>query len=281
MSFSVRSLATWLTLCGFAMTLAGFTTFGVLADDPKPNKSGKPAKSPDKKSADRGSADRGDVPVKEAAALEFARRHHPELAALLEQLKTNVPKEYQAAIADLDRSRQRLEKSREKTPEQYDLELAEWKVNSRIRLLVARLTMGADETLKDELFAAVKERHDIRTQLLAAEQQRLQQRLEKVHDQLAEQRSRSDELIERELAGLLSSTSTTPPKPGRSATASKTTAPKESVVAKPAPTKNPTKSPKPGGDEKSPSKSEDKPKSKPPIKPPIKPTDAPKSNDKP
>lgn len=271
-----RSLMAWLILCMCALACEGVATFGVRADDSKPNKSGKPTKPTDPKpkstSQDR---DKEEVSTRESAALEFARRHHPELAALLEQLKTNVPKEYEAAITDLDRSRQRLERSHEKTPEQYDLELADWKINSRIRLLVARLTMGADEAFKDELRAAVKERREIRTQRLSAEQQRLKQRLEKVTEQLAQQHSVGDEQIERELTSLLNSTSTSSSKATRSSTASKVT--KEGAVEKPSPSRAATKSPKPGSGDKSPSKAEDKTKSKPTAKP----TDAPKSGGKP
>ncbi len=276
MRSSQRSLRAWLILCMCALAWEGVATFGVRADDSKPNKSGKPTKPTDPKpkstSQDR---DKEDVSTRESAAVEFARRHHPELAALLEQLKTSVPQEYQAAIADLDRSRQRLERSHERTPEQYDLELADWKVNSRIRLLVARLTMGADDSLKEELRAAVKERHEIRTQRLAAEQQRLRQRLEKITEQLAQQDTVGDEQIERELTSLLNSTSATSSKATRNAAASKET--KGSGDEKPSPSRAATKSPKAGSGEKSPSKPEDKTRSKPTARP----KDAPKSGGKP
>lgn len=141
-------------------------------------------------------------PAAEAAALDFAREHHPELASLLDQLQSSAPKEYQAAIADLSRTRERLERSREKTPERYALELAEWKVNSRIRLLAARMAMGGDTSLEAELKAAVRERFDLRLQLQAEERERLSKRLERLDEQIAEQRRKADELIERDFATL-------------------------------------------------------------------------------
>jgi len=136
----------------------------------------------------------------ETAAVEFARTHHPELASLLEQLKKSAPKEYQAAITDLDRSRERLERNRTRIPERYELELAEWKVNSRIRLLVAKMSMSGDAPLDAELLAALRERVDIRLELLKDERERTAKRLERLDEQIAEQKSRADDVVERELA---------------------------------------------------------------------------------
>lgn len=138
----------------------------------------------------------------EAAAMEFAKTHHPELASLLEQLKTNAPSEYRSAMIELDKARERLEKSREKTPDRADLELAEWKVNSRIRLLAARMTMGGEPSLEADLKAALRERIDLRAQLLADERDRLRRRLEKLDETIAEQKRRADDQVEKEFAGL-------------------------------------------------------------------------------
>ena len=154
----------------------------------------------------------------EAAATEFARTHHPELASLLETLKTNAPSEYRSAILDLDKAREKLEKSREKTPERAAIELAEWKVNSRIRLLVARMSMGGDTTLEADLKAALHERADLRVQLLADERDRLRRRLEKLDETIAEQQRRAPDQIEKELAGLKRSTmppAVSPKKPAK------------------------------------------------------------------
>lgn len=138
----------------------------------------------------------------EAAAMEFARTNHPELASLLEQLKTNAPSEYRSAMIELDKTRERLEKSREKTPERADLELAEWKVNSRIRLLSARMAMGAEPSLESDLKAALRERVELRVQLLNDERARLRRRLEKLDETIAEQERRAQDQIDKEFAGL-------------------------------------------------------------------------------
>lgn len=139
------------------------------------------------------------------AALAFAKEHHPELADLLEQLRKNAPKEYAAAISDLDRSRQRIERNKSSS-ERYRLELDEWKMNSRIRLLVARLAMGQDATIESELRSSIEQRNKIRIELLQEERTRLKQRIEKIDDQIAQQKSRAADQVEKELATLVKST---------------------------------------------------------------------------
>ncbi|MBI1346518.1 hypothetical protein GC163_09535 [bacterium] len=142
------------------------------------------------------------------SAVAFAREHHPELADLLEQLRKNAPKEFAAAISDLDKSRQRIARNKESS-ERYRLELEEWKLNSRIRLLVARLAMGQDSAIEDELRTAIEQRTQLRLELLEEERARLQQRIEKLNEQIAQQKQRSIEQVDKELAALLKSTTTT------------------------------------------------------------------------
>lgn len=156
----------------------------------------------------------------EAAAMEFARTHHPELANLLEQLKANAPSEYRSAILDIDKARERLEKSREKTPERAAIELAEWKVNSRIRLLVARMSMGGDSSLEADLKSALRERADLRVQLLTDERDRLRRRLEKLDDTIADHQRRAADQVEKEFVGLKrNATAAEAPKPAKPADA--------------------------------------------------------------
>ncbi len=163
----------------------------------------------------------------EVAVLEFARSHHAELAGLLESLKNNAPNEYQSAIIDLDRTRERLERSRKSNPERYELELAEWKASSRIRLLAARLAMGGDTTLEAELKVALRERYDLRIQLLQEERLRLQKKVTKLEESIAEQERRRADLLEKEFttlqkgAGLAADRKPRPAKPGEAPSANK------------------------------------------------------------
>ena len=76
----------------------------------------------------------------EEEAVAFVREHHPQLVFVLEQLRTQSPGEFAKAVRELERSRTRLERIRENRPNAYEDELAWWSVNSRVRLMAARLT---------------------------------------------------------------------------------------------------------------------------------------------
>lgn len=142
------------------------------------------------------------APEREAAALQFARENHPELAALLDGLKKNAPREYQAALVDLDRTVERIAKTREKSADRYQVELAEWKITSRIRLLAARLSMSDDPTVAAELRAALRERLELRLTAQQAEHDRLQVRVKRLEQQIEEMSSQADAMIEKQFVDL-------------------------------------------------------------------------------
>ena len=141
-------------------------------------------------------------PEREAAAILFARENHPELAALLDGLKKNAPREYQAALVDLDRAVERIGKLKDKSPDRHQVELAEWKITSRIRLLAARLTMSEDPTVEAELRAALRERLELRLGAQRAERDRLQVRVTRLDQQIEEMSSRADATIEMQFVEL-------------------------------------------------------------------------------
>lgn len=133
----------------------------------------------------------GFTPAREAAALTFVRTHHPELAALLEQLKLNNFSDYQAAIRDLFRTSERLAHAQEHRPERYELELQEWKLSSRIQLLAARLTMGKSQAVEDELRSLLSEHSAVRLELLTIERSRVTGRLAELDAKIEAARSES------------------------------------------------------------------------------------------
>jgi len=141
-------------------------------------------------------------PEREAAAILFARENHPELAALLDGLKRNAPREYQAALADLDRTVERIGKLKEKSPDRYQVEIADWKISSRIRLLAAGLAMSEDPTVEAELRAALRERLELRLGTQRAERDRLQSRVTRLDQQIEDMTSRADATIEKQLTDL-------------------------------------------------------------------------------
>ena len=119
-----------------------------------------------------------------AAAVAFAVAHHPELVPLLDRLRKEAPGEFAAAVADLDRTRERLAKLRDKQPEKHDAALAEWKLSSRIRLTLARLATNPSAEAEEELRQLVRQRAEARLAPLRAEQERITARLEKISAQL-------------------------------------------------------------------------------------------------
>jgi uncharacterized protein YdcH (DUF465 family) len=135
----------------------------------------------------------------ETAAALFAQQQHPQLADLLARLKNSHPDQYATAIRELDKTRQRLEKQRDKDRERYAILLHEWQLVSRIRLLAARLTMSATPELEHELRQILLERHDVRLQLLTFDLERAKGRVQKLNDQIVENVQNRESSVDREL----------------------------------------------------------------------------------
>ena len=142
----------------------------------KPNRSGKPVrrKPPELSASD------------EKAAIQFARRHHPELNTLIDSLRSNKKQtQYDRAIRTLANARKRIE-SHKGTP-RYDRELNEWKMSSRINVLLAKLKMaspGDVERLESTLKKIVKQRAAARKKQLLADRARLLDRLGKINESI-------------------------------------------------------------------------------------------------
>lgn len=152
-------------------------------------------------------------PSREAAAISFAQENHAELASLLEGLKKNAPKEYQAALQDLDRAVEKLAKIKERSPERHEYELADWKMTSRIRLLAARLTMSSDPAGEAELRAALRERFEFRLAAQRADRDRMQARVTKLDQQIEEMSANADAIVEKQFSDLRKSLPAKPAKP--------------------------------------------------------------------
>jgi hypothetical protein len=163
---------------------------------------GKNAKAPNAKVPVAKAQKAGEValtPGREAAALTFARLHHPELADLLDHLKDANRKEYQRALRELFQASERLARLGERSPERYELSLAAWKIDSRIRLLAARMTMTDDPALEDELKAALEERLEIRLAQHRDERARTAERLETLNRSIEALEGDREAVLAREL----------------------------------------------------------------------------------
>lgn len=141
---------------------------------------------------------------REAAALSFVRQHHPELADLLAQLKAGNRREYQKAVHELFRTSERLAMARERDSARYELELEAWKLDSRIRLLAARMTMSENnaESL-EELKTLLLERTDVQLKRQMLDRQRLVGRLEKLDAAIETTRREREQQARQSLDKLL------------------------------------------------------------------------------
>ena len=123
------------------------------------------------------------TPSRKAAALEFARQHHPELASLLKGLEKRNSRAFRRAMTQLYKTSERLAHSKERfSSERFELELAAWKDDSRLRLLAARsaLSKKKDAKLERELDEVLAHRVEIRIQLMRLEKRRMEQRAAKL-----------------------------------------------------------------------------------------------------
>lgn len=149
----------------------------------------------------------------ETAARAFAKDHHPELAALLDQLQNSAPEEYAAAITELESARQHVEGLKRRQPGDYELGLEEWKVMSRIRLRLARMAEMADPREDDELRALVRQLLDVRQRALRSEREFVMRRFDRITAALVEYERDPAAAEERELQGLHKSLRNTPRRP--------------------------------------------------------------------
>ncbi len=153
------------------------------------------------------------TPEREAAALGFVREHHPELAGVVEHLKKSRPEEYDRAIRDLVRTAERLAQWRERDEERYKLELQGWKVKSRVQLLAARLSMGKDSALEAELKKLLAEHFDIQLELARRNRAQMQERLDKLDEQIGRLEQSRDQALQKQFDALVGIDVKAPKKP--------------------------------------------------------------------
>ena len=115
-------------------------------------------------------------PDREKAAIAFAHEHHPELASLIEKLRTDNHRQYDMAIRQLAQASDRLLRLKKQNSAQYELALAAWKLDSRAQLLAARLTMSQDPAIESELKKILRERVDVRLKELEFEREQIENR---------------------------------------------------------------------------------------------------------
>ena len=157
--------------------------------------------------ADQPATPRGDKGIEVTAEVEsevfaFLNKYHPELAGLLSNLHANLPREYERAIRDLSRVRERLSQLALRDPPRHELELQAWVVQSHIHLTVAKLAMNDSADLRDELQRLLEQQFDLKLQTLQHDRKRLDERLRKMDEQIEKIASSRDEVVAKQLANL-------------------------------------------------------------------------------
>jgi hypothetical protein len=196
---SIRSQIRHLIL-GFAC-LAGWLLPPVCADEQAVS-SRTPPKAKAHGAKNKAEPAAGLTKDEEQQALGFARSQHPELADLLEKLKEGNPKEYGKALQDLHRAQQKLYRLADQNPERYALELGLWKVESRIRLLMAQMVMEGDGAQDDNLKSLLGERRTLKIELLQLDHGRAVERLTNLDRQLEQLLRDPEGDTEKELSKL-------------------------------------------------------------------------------
>lgn len=150
-------------------------------------------------------ADEADAvtPEREAAALTFAKRHHAELHELLVQLKDMDAQGYEKAIRELFRTSERLAKLKSIRQDRYEVDLAIWKIDSRVRLMAVQSRGGMPETVRAEMKKLLLEKNRLRIEQMKADRDRLVTRLEKMNQTIEQSKENSEDLADREIERLL------------------------------------------------------------------------------
>lgn len=123
---------------------------------------------------------------RERVALAFAREHHRQLADLLERMKRRESRgEYAKAVDDLYETSERLSRL-ERDQERHALMLEIWKLDSRARLLAARMSMTPSPQHEEELEEILRARVDRQLELYRLERNRASARVERLDKSIQE-----------------------------------------------------------------------------------------------
>ena len=179
------------------MRTALLTLFLVVAPPVAGQQAGTPAKSP--------KAPPKNIPLtpeREAAALAFAKANHPELAELLGNLKTMDESQYKAAVSTLASQSDQLSALSKRDSEMHAVALREWKTQSRISVLAAKITHldpSAQTSAGDELKKLLEEQAGLRIARKELEVKRTAEQLRKAEEQLQKLRSEKESWIAQQL----------------------------------------------------------------------------------
>lgn len=142
---------------------------------------------------------------REAAALHFVRRHCPDLAPLLDELKKANRPAYELQVRETFQVTELLADLQD-DPKRYELELKVWKAENKALVLVAKLAAPREEdrkAIEDQLQALAKELTDLEVRSLEHRVAVLQAELASAKDELAKFRDAHDRAARDRFEALL------------------------------------------------------------------------------
>lgn len=189
----------WLSGCGLLLVMASAVCSA--QSDPANDKSEKSDKSSQasKSVKPEGSLTEDET---EKSVLEFVKEHQPELADLLNFLKKRKSKDYDIAMRESRKVRDRLLSIKARDSELYDVELAIWKNAAQIRLLAASASAKSRKLSQEDrarLEGLIKHENELNIQRLSLEKARLESRVNQLSQQLARRQEQSESVVSKSI----------------------------------------------------------------------------------
>lgn len=141
-----------------------------------------------------------EVTIDESPLLEFVEKHQQPLLKLLRFMKKKQPQQYEQALKELARVKQRLTTLEKRDSESHAIELELWQVRSNLRMLVAEILVSekdSQEKLRKQLHELVAKEIDLDTARIKLEENRLRQRLSSVQTQLTDRTENRDATLSK------------------------------------------------------------------------------------
>lgn len=205
------------------MAAVGFAS--LLFAEEQPPKSDPPGKPAAKSQAKKAVF----TPERESVAIAFAKSNHPELAELLGNLQTMNRGQYETAVAVLATQAENLAAILRRDADMHALALKEWKAQSRVNVLAARITHmdgSSREAAEGELRTLLGEQSDLKISRKELEVKRTAEQLKKAEDQLQKLKSDRDSWIAQQVKRWMKSKEKSKPKSKTAEPSSKKPEPK-------------------------------------------------------
>lgn len=143
---------------------------------------------------------------REAAALQFARKHAPDLLPILDKLKDADATKYREEVCEIFQVTEFLNEIRAADTKRYDLELDIWKTETKALMAAVKLANAGEEEqakLKEELQEHAKKLIDLDRQVLKHRVEELEKELGQARDELSRAEEKRDDLSKDRFQKLL------------------------------------------------------------------------------